>query len=97
MREAAPPPVILHDYHRHFVFISAEGIEIESLTTNRRQGDPPSMKKACSSAASPSQHFIYRVDQHCDTMLGSNLWQKQLHQGQHLKKRCKLWAPTQQK
>ena len=43
------------------------------------------------------QHFIYRVDQYCDTLLGSNLWQKQLQQGQHLKKRCKLWAPTQQK
>ena len=43
------------------------------------------------------QHFIYRVDQHCNTMLGSNLWKKQLHQGQHLKKRCKLWEPTQQK
>ena len=43
------------------------------------------------------QHFIYRVDQHCNTMLGSNLWQKQLHQGQRLKKRRKLWAPTQPK
>jgi|TARA_B100002019_G_scaffold170236_2_gene147195 hypothetical protein len=30
-------------------------------------------------------------------MLGSNPWQKQLHQGQHLKKHCKPWAPTQQK
>ena len=55
MREAAPPPVILHDYHRHFVFISAEGIEIESLTTNRRQGEPSGMKKAGSWAASPAQ------------------------------------------
>ena len=27
----------------------------------------------------------------------SNLRQKQLQQGQHLKKRCKLWAPTWQK
>ena len=54
MREAAPPPVILHDYHRHFVFISAKGIKIETLTTNRRQGDPPGMKKAGSSAASPA-------------------------------------------
>ena len=35
------------------------------------------------------KHFIYRADQHCDTMLGSNLWQKQLHQGQHLNKRCR--------
>ena len=55
MREAAPPPVILHDYYRHFVFISAEGVEIESPTTNRRQSDPPGMKKAGSSAASPAQ------------------------------------------
>ncbi len=30
-------------------------------------------------------------------MLGCNLRQKQLQQGQHLKKRCKLWAPTWQK
>ena len=43
------------------------------------------------------QHFIYRINQHRNTMLGPNLWQKQLNQGQHLKKRCKLWAPTQQK
>ena len=27
-------------------------------------------------------------------MVGCNLRQKQLQQGQHLKKRCKLWAPT---
>ena len=43
------------------------------------------------------QHFIYRVDQHCHTMVGCNLRQKQLQQGQHLKKRCKLWARTWQK
>ena len=42
------------------------------------------------------QHFIYGVDQHCVTMVGCNLRQKQLQQGQHLKKRCKLWAPTWQ-
>ena len=40
------------------------------------------------------QHFTYGVDQHCHTMVGCNLRQKQLQQGQHLKKRCKLWAPT---
>ena len=40
------------------------------------------------------QHFVYGVDQHCHTMVGCNLRQKQLQQGQHLKKRCKLWAPT---
>ena len=43
------------------------------------------------------QHFTYGVDQHCHTMVGCNLRQKQLQQGQHLKKRCKLWAPTSQK
>ena len=42
------------------------------------------------------QHFIYGVEQHCHTMVGCNLRQKQkqLQQGQHLKKRCKLWAPN---
>ena len=40
------------------------------------------------------QHFTYGVDQHCHTLLGCNLRQKQLQQGEHLKKRCKLWAPT---
>ena len=43
------------------------------------------------------QHFTYGVDQHCHTMVGFNLRQKQLQHGQHLKKRCKLWAPTWQK
>ena len=43
------------------------------------------------------QHFTYGVDQHCHTMVGCNLRKKQLQQGQHLKKRCKLWAPTWQK
>ena len=43
------------------------------------------------------QHFVYGVDQHCHTMVGCNLRQKQLQQGEHLKKRCKLWAPTWQK
>ena len=40
------------------------------------------------------QHFAYGVDHHCHTMVGCNLRQKQLQQGQHLKKRCKLWAST---
>ena len=43
------------------------------------------------------QHFIYRVDQHCHTLLDCNLRQQQLQQGEHLKKKCKLWAPTWQK
>ena len=37
------------------------------------------------------QHFTYGVDQHCHTRVGCNLRQKQSQQGQHLKKRCKLW------
>ena len=39
------------------------------------------------------QHFTYGVDQHCHTMVGCNLRQKQLQQGRNLKKWCKLWAP----
>ncbi|QNI95263.1 hypothetical protein SynA15127_02196 [Synechococcus sp. A15-127] len=30
-------------------------------------------------------------------MLGCNIRQRQLQQGDHLKKKCKLWAPTWQK
>ena len=43
------------------------------------------------------QHFTYGVDQLCHMMVGCDLRQKQLKQGEHLKKRCKLWAPTWQK
>ena len=43
------------------------------------------------------QYFTYGVDQHCHTKVGCNLRQKQLQQGEHLQKRCKLWAPTWQK
>jgi len=45
------------------------------------------------------QYFTYGVDQHqhCHTKVGCNLRQKQLQQGEHLEKRCKLWAPTWQK
>ena len=42
------------------------------------------------------QHF-YGVDQHCHTMMGCNLRQRQLQQDRHLKKRCKLRAPSWQK
>ena len=42
------------------------------------------------------QHFAYGVDQHCYTLLGCTLRQKQLQQGQHLKKKYKLLAPTSQ-
>ena len=37
------------------------------------------------------QHFAYGVDRHCHTVLACNLRQRQLAQGDHLKKRCKLW------
>ena len=40
------------------------------------------------------QHLAYGADQYCRTVLGFNLRQKPLQQGEHLKKRCKLWAPT---
>ena len=40
------------------------------------------------------QRFAYDVDQHSHTMVGCNIRQKQLQQGQRLKKRCKIWAPT---
>ena len=43
------------------------------------------------------QHFTYGVDQHCHTLLGCTLRQKQLQQGQHLTRKCKLWEPTWQK
>ena len=43
------------------------------------------------------QHFVYGVDRHCHTVLACNLRQRQLPQEAHLKKRCKLWAPTWQK
>ena len=42
------------------------------------------------------QHFTYGVDQHCHTFVACNIRRKQLPQGDHLKKRCKLWAPTWQ-
>ena len=40
------------------------------------------------------QHFTYGVDQHCHTMVGCNLRQRQLAQGDHLKKSCKLWSSS---
>ena len=42
------------------------------------------------------QHFAYGVDRHCHTLLACNLRRRQLAQGDHLKKRCKLWVPTSQ-
>ena len=41
--------------------------------------------------------FLTVEEQDCQTMVGRNLRQKQLQQGEHLKKRCKHWAPTWQK
>ena len=40
------------------------------------------------------QHFAYGVDTHCRTLVGCNLRQKQLKQGDHLTKRCRQWSPT---
>ena len=54
-----------------------------------------SRKGACSCMT--CQHFSYGVDQHCRTLLGCNMRQRQLVQGDHLTKSCKLWAPTWQK
>ena len=34
------------------------------------------------------QHFTYGVDKHCHTLVGCNLREKQLQQGEHLTKRC---------
>ena len=43
------------------------------------------------------QNFCYGLNQHCHTLLGCNARQRQLQQGDHLKKKCKLWTPTWQK
>ena len=43
------------------------------------------------------KHFTYGAEQHFHTPLGCNLRQQQLQQGEHPKKKCKLWAPTWQK
>ena len=51
-------------------------------------------KPGCAMVCMTCQHFTYGVDQHCHTLLGCTLRQKQLQQGQHLNKKCKLWAPT---
>nr|WP_071840742.1 hypothetical protein [Synechococcus sp. WH 8020] len=50
----------------------------------------------CSSVCVACQHFRHGVDQHCHTLVGCNIRQKQLQQGHHLTKTCKLWAPTWQ-
>ena len=41
--------------------------------------------------------FLTVEEQDCQTMVGRNLRQKQLQQGEHLKKRYKHCAPTWQK
>ena len=38
-------------------------------------------------------HFTYGVDAHSRTLLARNIQRKQLQQGQHLTKTCKLWSP----
>jgi hypothetical protein len=35
-------------------------------------------------------------DQHCYTLLSCNLRQQQIQQGEHMKKKWKLWEPTWQ-
>ena len=43
------------------------------------------------------QHLRFGVDQHCRTLVGCDIRQRQLQPGAHLTKKCKLWAPTWQK
>ena len=43
------------------------------------------------------QHFCYGLDRHCHSLLGCNARKKQLQQGDLLKKKCQLWAPTWEK
>jgi hypothetical protein len=38
------------------------------------------------------QHFTYGVDEHCHTLVGCKLRQKQLKQGEHLLKQCRHWS-----
>ena len=40
------------------------------------------------------QHFAAGGGRHCRTLLTCNLRRRQRAHGDHLKKRCKLWAPT---
>ena len=51
----------------------------------------------CGCACITSQHFTNGVDHYCYTLSGCNLKQPQLQQVEHLKRKCKLWAATQQK
>lgn len=40
------------------------------------------------------QHLSYGVDRYFRTIVACNLRRKELQQGDHLKKKCKLWPPT---
>ena len=55
---------------------------------------PQARASAALRSSKGMRDWDHRVDQHCHTIVGCNLRQKQLQQGQHPKKRCKLWAPT---
>jgi len=79
-------PVVVHVYYTHGAMEEWDFIDEREL-----QG----WKGAC--ICLTCQHFCYGVDQHCHTLLGCNARQQQLQQGDHLKKKCKLWAPTWQK
>ena len=48
------------------------------------------------------RHFAHGTDAHgadaqCHVLLGCNIRQMQVQHGDHLKKRCQLWAPSWQK
>ena len=58
----------------------------------RRRAGPAELERGRGLHDLPT--LAYGVDQHCRTMVGCNLRQEQLQQGEHLKKRCKLWALT---
>ena len=38
------------------------------------------------------QHFAYGVDGQCHTLLGCNLRQAQIQQGEHITKQCRHWS-----
>ena len=46
---------------------------------------------------SGSEIFAEKLPSPSHTMVDCNLRRKQLQQGEHLKTRCKLWAPTWKK
>ena len=88
--------------HLQIELLDANGIPALVHTYLRRElwrNGISSMSESCRDGAvavcMTCQYLAYGVDQHCRTMVGCNLRQRQL-QGEHLKKRCKLWSPTSQ-